>query len=413
MPDPLMSAREAARHLGVKPATIYAYVSRGVLVGQPRVRGKGRVYARAEIERLKQRSRAKAGEVAAAALSYGVPILDSSLTVIDPVRGPLYRGESAVDLAARGVRFESVACLLWGAHEGDTDARAPIAPAPRIFTRNEGPAAGLDALLFALRRASPPVVGDAAREHARAAALLRELAVSLCWPLEPARRERAHAQPSLARAALVALGARDSIVRSAERDVDRALVLLADHEVAPSTFAARIAASTGADLVGCVHAALSVHAGPRHGGACDRIEALFDDVERATEDGTPLARAAERVVVARLERGDDVPGFFRALYPHGDPRARAMMALPACRPARPLADAVERARTKLFGDDTPLSVDATLVTLCRALALPRGSATALFALGRSAGWIAHVLEQRAAGHVLRPRARAAGSRADA
>src|SRR4051812_26451646 len=107
-----VSAKEAAELLGVKPQTLYAYASRGLLrrVGT----GKRRRYLVEDLERVRTRQRARSGHgpVAAAALSFGEPVLDTRITGIDR-RGPLYRGQPALELAARGVSFETVAELLW------------------------------------------------------------------------------------------------------------------------------------------------------------------------------------------------------------------------------------------------------------------------------------------------------------
>jgi citrate synthase len=182
-------------------------------------------------------------------------------------------------------------------------------------------------------------------------------------------------------------------------------VVSADHELNASTFAARVAASAGADLYACVGAALATVSGPRHGGACDRVEALV------AEAGSP--RRAAAVVHERARRGEAIPGFGHTLYPDGDPRARPLFASAAAlgRGRAPmqrvqtvlaLVDAVGEARRELP------SVECGLVAVTAALELPPGSAAALFALGRAAGWIAHALEQRAAGYLLRPRARYIG-----
>jgi len=109
----LLSAREAAALLDVKLPTLYAYVSRGQLASVPSARGAARLYARAEVERLKARHRARAGHgaVAAGALRFGEPPSIGNHE-IDP-KGPRYRGRSALELAEQGTRFEAVAELLW------------------------------------------------------------------------------------------------------------------------------------------------------------------------------------------------------------------------------------------------------------------------------------------------------------
>src|SRR3954464_16089784 len=104
----LLSAREAAALLDVKAATLYSYVSRGLLTSVPGTHGPSRLYARADVERLRARHVARAGHgaVAAGALRFGEPVLESALTAID-ANGPRYRGHSAVELARAGTSFES------------------------------------------------------------------------------------------------------------------------------------------------------------------------------------------------------------------------------------------------------------------------------------------------------------------
>ena len=176
-------------------------------------------------------------------------------------------------------------------------------------------------------------------------------------------------------------------------------MLSADHELNPSSFTARVAASTGADLYACVGAALGALSGPEHSGACERVEALLAEI------GTP-ARVAT-VIEDRTRRGDALPGFGHPLYVHGDPRAAALLAglAPRRRAERTLAALV--ARMKAARREPP-NIDLALVATASALGLPPGAASAIFAVGRAAGWIAHVLEQREAGFVLRPRARYTG-----
>jgi len=178
--------------------------------------------------------------------------------------------------------------------------------------------------------------------------------------------------------------------------VDAVLVLAADHELNVSAFASRVAASARATLPACVGAALYVFTGPVHGGACDRIEGLV------------RSQAAAAIADEHLRAGVAVPGFGHPLYPDGDPRAAPLLARARAGSGRTLAnllrlvDLVER-RTGLRAN-----VDLALVGACLAEGAPPGTATGLFALGRSAGWIAHALEQRQSAALLRPRARYVG-----
>jgi citrate synthase len=402
-PVDLMPARQAAALLGVQVRTLYAYASRGWLQSH-RAGGRTRCYSREEIERLKARRDARMGHaaVAAGALRWGEPVLESALTHIDG-RGPFYRGLSARALAADGVSFEAVSELLWTGTLPDHRPRWPVAELgvspsrlSSLVPPGEPPLTALEVAVPALAARDPGRFGST-NEEERARTLVSRLPA--CVGLATGRIDAALARSGVARSLIAALGGSDK--PAAVRAVDEALVLLADHELNASAFAARVAASAGADLYACVSAALATFSGPRHGGACDRIEALIEEA-----GGDP--RRAQKVVVDRLRRGEGVPGFNHPLYPDGDPRAE-----PVLEAARRLGG--KRARVALAVGEAmkePPSCDLALVALTAALDLPRGAATAIFAVGRSAGWIAHALEQRAAGYLLRPRARYVGVRAD-
>lgn len=407
----LLSARDAARLLEVRLETLYAYVSRGLLRSVPDARKGRRLYFREDLDRLRARHQAHGGHgaVAAGALRWGEPVLDSALTDI-AATGPRYRGLDALFLAEHGTPFEAVAELLWtGAPPGqatawpDSDFGPELSRLARVLPKDARP---LESLAVAL-----PVlaVSDTSRHGAtapaqlgRARRLVRGLAAAMALP---GHRERLHGAlraETVARSILIALGQRPR--RQSERAIDRALVLCADHELNPSAFAARVAASTGADLYACVGAALATLSGPLHGGACDRVEVLV------AEAGPP-ARAAS-ALDERLRRGDAVAGFGHLLYPRGDPRARLLL-----QTAQSLGSRSRELRTLLAIVEAmngrgreAATLDTGLVAVASALGLPRGSAVGLFAVGRACGWIAHALEQQAAGFLLRPRARYVGPR---
>jgi citrate synthase len=205
---------------------------------------------------------------------------------------------------------------------------------------------------------------------------------------------------------LAALGGR--ITEERARAADRALILSAEHELNASTFAARVAASTGADPYSVLGAALATLSGPKHGGATERVEALV------RESGSP--GRAVRDLGRRLARGEVVPGFGHPLYPHGDPRVAPLLAAARASqaPTRRAADA----RRTLFAlvdamaarDRPPPTLDVALVATAGSLGLAPGGAALLFACGRAAGWIAHALEQYEMDELIRPRARYVGPR---
>jgi citrate synthase len=189
----------------------------------------------------------------------------------------------------------------------------------------------------------------------------------------------------------------------AARLIDAALILSADHELNTSAFTARCVASVRATPYQVVMAALAALRGARHGGHIERVEALCD------ETGSPARACA--AFGAWLKRGDGLPGFGHPLYSEGDPRARALLDMAGALAPRSgdlaLARAICQAVEKVTGEQP--TIDFGLVVAARVLGLPRGAALALFALGRTAGWIAHAIEQYQVEAMIRPRARYVGA----
>jgi citrate synthase len=177
-----------------------------------------------------------------------------------------------------------------------------------------------------------------------------------------------------------------------------ALVLLADHELAASTLAARVAASVRADPYAVVSTGLGAMSGALHGGASLGAEALL--AAAARPDDVP------RVVSELLRRGEKVPGFGHLIYRGGDPRAILLLGLVrrAAPKSRQLAVAeavLAEVRPKSLPEP---NIDFALATLARVAGMIRGAGEAMFAVARTAGWIAHALEAYAGDSPLRPRA---------
>ncbi|MDX2091952.1 MAG: citrate/2-methylcitrate synthase [Kofleriaceae bacterium] len=397
----MVDARTAAKHLGIQLRSLYAYVSRGQVRSVPGEHGRPRLYSLDDLERLRVRRDARAGHgaVAAGALRWGEPVLDSAVTAITP-RGPAYRGRLAVDLARAGTPFENVAELLWSGYlpEGRVTwprIAVPFAQLARLLPADATP---MDVMPLVVQVAS---LADRTRDDRRPDAIItrgRQLIPLLAAALAPgfsaASVSRALGAPSVAAVAARALGLDDDVVPLLER----VLVVLADHELNASSFTARVTASTGADPYACVAAALATLSGPKHGTASLDVARFADDV------GSP--EAARNAVRALARKQQVPPGFGHTLYPHGDPRTRpvldAVAALPSTKRSRTLLAIV--AATK----GTAPTVDVALAALVAALGLSPEVGGGLFAVARSAGWLAHALEQRAAGYLLRPRARYTG-----
>jgi citrate synthase len=384
-----VDAEEATRLLGISRATLYAYVSRGFLRSEPVPgRPRERRYAREDVDRLKMRAEERRNPEKAAqhALRWGVPILESSITLID--HGALYyRGHDAAQLA-RTRSLEEVASLIW---TGSFDADVFDTPLHVV-----GGASARDLPMLGRAQSILPLVGARdslafdLRPHAVAQSGWRIINL-----LTSVAAETSELEPTVEETLARAWSPRS---RHAPALLRAALILCADHELNVSAFTARCVASAGSNPYAVVTAGLAALEGPRHGGATERVEALFDDLRRA--------RDLRKALSDRLRRGAEVDGFGHRLYPDGDPRATVLLEmLPKSKEltfARTLADV---AGSVLREKPT---LDFALVALSRVLGLPRGSALAIFAIGRTIGWIAHAIEQYEQGTMIRPRAKYVG-----
>lgn len=230
-------------------------------------------------------------------------------------------------------------------------------------------------------------------------AVIPLLAASLASSFSAAAITRALSAGSVARIATRALGLDDELAP----EIDRVLVLLADHELNASSFAARVAASTNADPYACVAAALAAVSGPKHGSASEDLARFADQL------GSPDAARSE--VRSLKRRGLAIPAFGHPLYAHGDPRTPPLLAAVERVIAVGATTGTKRAKIILAivaATDAKPSVDVGLAALVAALGLDPPVASGLFAVARCAGWLAHAVEQRDAGYLLRPRARYIG-----
>jgi citrate synthase len=385
-----MRAADAAGVLRVTRATLYAYVSRGYIrsqsmPGSSRERG----YSRDDVERLRRRTeeRRDPDKAAAGALHWGVPILESSITLIDG-RHLYYRGHDAVGLA-RSRSLEEVASLIW---TGRFDAALSAVPAGERRPAARLPFVARAQSALAAASARDPIAFDI--RPGRVAACGWRILHLLARAVTRSRPEAPTIDQSLARA----WG-----VRSRGADLLRsALILCADHELNVSSFTARSVASAGSNPYAVVIAGLAALEGTRHGGASARVESMLASMRRA--------RDLRSAVAARLRRGERIDGFGHPLYPSGDPRAamlieglRAMYAKSA-----ELAFVLTFAEAATSAVREEPNIDFALAALGRVLGLPPGSPLAVFAIGRAIGWIGHAIEQYATGQLIRPRAKYVG-----
>jgi citrate synthase len=412
-----LNREQALEILGIKAATLYSYVSRGFIRAIPQPGGRASFYLREDVEKARARAEARAGHgpVAASAMRWGEPVIQTGITEITP-QGPRYRARLATDLARQGMTFEGASEYLWGGQFHDDHAAEalhwPVRPLPGPVPEWLQQAAQLHSNAHILQLMSAVTValgiaegtrserissGDTAVQSARR--LIHALAGTFGFIGGKQAFYTMREGECIVEGLLHAMGSEPT--PDAVRALQLALVLCADHELNPTTFAARVAASTGADLHSCISAALGAHFGSLVGSMPDKIEEMF---------ASPIDEKGILATIKRLtEAARNPPGFNHPAYPKGDPRAQLLLET-ASEVATPAARE-EVARMRAVIDEAQAqfgalpAIELGLVVLSRALQLPNRTACGLFALSRSAGWVAHILEQRLAGFMIRPRAK--------
>lgn len=391
MPEPLyLTAREAARELSVSPATLYAYVSRGLVRSEPLPDSRAKRYRAEDVRALKNRRAPMA--VAARGAEADMPVLDSAVSTITGA-GPLYRGVLATELA-RDASLEQAATLLWDANGADpfaSDNLPVMSDAMRVVaaaTAMQPPLVRAIAVTALAGNADSRAFNRSPDGRARIAARVMRLVAAAVLGAEPS------AQPlhrQVARNWAPGNPVAEDLLR-------RAMVLLADHELNASTYTLRCAASTGLNLYDQAIAGLVALKGPRHGGAGLLAARLV--AELAT--GDLVGQVADKVAL-----GERIPGFGHTIYKQGDPRGDDLLkALSAAGADRRLAVEAPAAIAEATGLHP--NIDFALAVMTRTLGLPAGTETALFAIARTAGWMAHGMEQMHGGALIRPRARYTG-----
>jgi citrate synthase len=433
-----LGVEDAARRLGVKPATLYAYVSRGVLARRRSAAGHS-LFDPAEIERLARRGRPRR--------TAGVSevVIESGITTLGDNR-PYYRGRDAVDLAA-WCELEEIAAWLW---TGDPTAIEPSAgrldrsrgewrASAQAVAAGRAAQSGLPADVLPLERLQVITPALAAADPLRLTldvSAVVDIGQSLiagmveCLPTQPARAKasanstaagpaapglrseatregaawtapgpaRAKASANSTAARLWAKLARTPPEPGLVNALRAALVLVADHELAASTLAARVAASVRADPYAAVTAALGVTGGALHGGASLAAEAMLRETAEPAQ--------ARYVMGQRLRRGERIPGFGHQIYKSGDARATALLghirAATAGHPRLAVADAIlEEAQRRRLPE---VNVDFALAVLASVSGMVTGAGEAMFAVARTVGWLAHAMEEYARPTRLRLRA---------
>jgi citrate synthase len=490
--DERLGTEEVARRLGVKRETVYAYVSRGLLERHPASGPHDSRFDPEEVERLAARSRrpdrSSALEV----------VVETELTLLDPAGRLSYRGRDAVELA-RFRSFEEVVALLWDGAPPTPwdldDERAPAIAALGEVLGPDAPDAERIAAVVATLAARDPSRDDRDPESVRRAGagvfagILAALGRGRPEFHSPQRgrpeyryaerRSTAVNWPEQRSTAVGSVGQRTTAVDAnaqetiavgghapshptgasiAERlwdaladgdakprpeqvaTLNAALILLADHELAASTFAARVAASAWAGPYRVILAGLGPLGGALHGGAGLEVEALIEVVATGTDPGATLD--------ARLAAGP-LPGFGHKVYRDRDPRADHLLErlglvsdrgrrfpprpergrpYPPIAPVRttpgegaPVRTTARAGIPRTDGDRALVAaqavldaaterglpapnVDFALAALVKAHGLRDGSSPTIFTVARIAGIVAHALEEYEHRLRFRPRA---------
>jgi len=407
-----IGAAEAAQRLGIKPASLYSYVSRGVLTPRRGSDGRASLFDAAEIEDLARRGKPRRGAGGAEL------VIESELTEIadDRLR---FRGHDAIALATSR-SFEEVASLLWTGSFDDPSTKGPWRATGEAIAAGTAAQAALPPDTYPLERLQVIVPAVAATDRLRlhldrpaviAAASGLIAAMADCLPAAGPRAAVAGDDSAAVDGVdSAAVAGDDSIAgRLATKLCQRrpsaglvaalraALVLAADHELAASTLAARVAASVRADPYAVVGTGLGTMSGALHGGASLGAEVLLASASGPAD--------APRVVGELLRRGERIPGLGHFVYQTGDPRA--MLLLDLIRAAAPdsgrlaVAEAVlaEAARRALPAPN----IELALAVLASVAGMVPGAGEAVFAVARTAGWLAHALEEYARATPIRPR----------
>jgi citrate synthase len=400
------TADEAAARLGVKVDTVYAYVSRGVLHSRRPPGSRISLFDREEVEVVARRGRPRRTS-RPPALDF---VIESQLTTIGDHQ-LRYRGHDACRLA-RSASFEQVAHLLW---TGDTIPPGPPWEGMSICVPDAPDLRDRLRLAVVLASAGDPLRADLTTPAVVATG--RSLLATMVAAI-PARGDARSARLVLDQSRLSIGGTRAVRGTLAGRlwgrltgarptpglvaALNAALVLCADHELAASTLAARVAASARADPFAVVLAGLGPLSGALHGGASRVVYRLLD---------TAATLGAEPALARSIEAYGRYPGFGHPLYPDGDPRGRVLLdmirAASPQSPALGVADAViAAARRRARLEPT---IDVALAVLALVTRMPVDAGEGIFTIARTAGWLAHAIEEYGEAP-LRFRARAVARR---
>lgn len=372
MESEFLTAKEAAKALGVSLQTLYVYVGRKGIRSQAISGSRQRRYWKQDIDRV-------IGKEAPSLLASGKLKDESKITLITETE-LFYRGRSAIELAQEN-SFESVASLLWDAPETSIfDQPAPLRPAiyedlSKLLI-NESETNRAIALFPLLEEANPKAYDLSPLGMARTGVdVLRSFAAIIMKSDEPVTES------------LHLFVARKLNLGGDEAELVRCLLILAaDHGFEPSAIAVRAAASTGVTPWRAVMTGLMVTLGRRSRvGSYAAADRLIGDILASQNPTEP--------VIERIRNGEVLPGFSSMLYPYGDPRARLLFSL--CRAVYAKDrdfqkfDQCLKAVQEIKGAEPNFALACLFIQ--KKIGLPPRHT--LYHLGRCVGWIAHAIEQ--------------------
>src|ERR1700758_2396173 len=387
-----LSAREASAELAISPATLYAYVSRGLIRSEPSPDSRSHRYRAEDIRGLKERRGPSVEPRGFKNFDPDLPVMDSAISTITE-EGAIYRGVNCVDLAEKDT-LEHAATLLWdvtGVDPFASDNYPQVSDEMRAIAEAARRAAPIDraiAVLALATSADPGAFTRAPEGRAMVSARILRLLVATMLNTTPSA-DPLHLQ-------IARVWTPDN--KHAADLIRRALVLLADHELNASTFTVRCAASTGISLYDAVIAGLAALKGPKHGGAgvlASRLVEMLIDYD------------PEPVIRERVALGERFAGFGHGVYKRGDPRAISLLdALTRAGAARKFTKEVPERIAEATGEF--VNIDYALAVLAHSLRLAMGSDLALVAMGRRGGGVGDGGGQMQTGSLIRPRARYVG-----
>lgn len=409
---------QAAEFLGVKPATLYAYASRGQIESIPGASGRERCYRLSDLIRLRQSARGVKTTRDSEPAVWTGPAIKSAITEIKS-DGHFYRGHSAIEMALRGDSFETTAELLWGI--GDLEERRESRDNGSDKYENAGEKLWRQASLMNCSSLENLISPDV-----ECLELLKLLLVMLEMKDPVSRKLSGEDVYETARRLILTMASSVGLTdkKTIKTDspyligsilagdhlekaklINLALVLCADHELNASALSARIAASCDASLYSCLLSALGSFSGSLHGSASRRTEDYVNS--------SFTFSSARSWLKDYLRQNETIAGFGTELYDQGDPRARVLIESALAYDGE--NEKLKRLReiVECVGEDMSLfpNLDVGLAAITYALGLPSGSGSTIFAVSRAAGWIAHAIEQRLYGGIIRPRARYIGKTA--